>query len=252
MAQKDAAAPAPRPAVQVAAVPGVPREPAGASVEEEKEEEQQQQLCQAFSAALLSVEDVDEQDGEQPQLCSEYVKEIYGYLRELEVTRAPRLARAPPPRPLSGRGRSVNASWLFPQVQQTIRADYMKGYEITPNMRALLVDWLVQVHSRFQLLQETLYLAVAILDRFLQARTFCVFCAGVPLVFTERSTTFISLALLYSSSRCLAGNCSWPASLPCWWPASSRRCTPQRWATLRTSQTTPTPSARSWRWSGWS
>lgn len=47
----------------------------------------------------------------------------------------------------------------------------MKGYEITPNMRALLVDWLVQVHSRFQLLQETLYLAVAILDRFLQART---------------------------------------------------------------------------------
>lgn len=56
-----------------------------------------------------------------------------------------------------------------------IRADYMKGYEITPNMRALLVDWLVQVHSRFQLLQETLYLTVAILDRFLQARTFCVF-----------------------------------------------------------------------------
>lgn len=84
MAQKDAAAPAPRPAVQVAAVPGVPREPAGASVEEEKEEEQQQ-LCQAFSAALLSVEDVDKQDGEQPQLCSEYVKEIYSYLRELEV-----------------------------------------------------------------------------------------------------------------------------------------------------------------------
>lgn len=117
MAQKDVAAPAPRPAVQVAAVqvaavPSAPREPAGASVEEEKEE--QQQLCQAFSAALLSVEDVDEQDGEQPQLCSEYVKEIYGYLHELEVTQAPRLARAPPPRPLAARGRSVNASWLFP------------------------------------------------------------------------------------------------------------------------------------------
>lgn len=46
----------------------------------------------------------------------------------------------------------------------------MKGYDITPNMRALLVDWLVQVHSRFHLLQETLYLAVAVLDRFLQAR----------------------------------------------------------------------------------
>lgn len=62
------------------------------------------------------------------------------------------------------------------QEQQNIRADYMKGYDITPNMRALLVNWLVQVHSRFQLLQETLYLTVAILDRFLQARTFSVFC----------------------------------------------------------------------------
>lgn len=83
MAQKDAAAPAPRPVVQVAAVSGVPQERARVSVEEEKEEEQQ--LCQAFSAALLSVEDVDEHDGEQPQLCSEYVKEIYSYLHELEV-----------------------------------------------------------------------------------------------------------------------------------------------------------------------
>lgn len=60
---------------------------------------------------------------------------------------------------------------VSPQVQQAIRANYMEGYEITERMRALLVDWLVQVHSRFQLLQETLYLTVAILDRFLQVRT---------------------------------------------------------------------------------
>lgn len=53
-------------------------------------------------------------------------------------------------------------------MQQTVRANYMQGYEITDGMRALLIDWLVQVHSRFQLLQETLYLTVAILDRFLQ------------------------------------------------------------------------------------
>lgn len=44
----------------------------------------------------------------------------------------------------------------------------MQGYEITERMRSLLIDWLVQVHSRFQLLQETLYLTVAVLDRFLQ------------------------------------------------------------------------------------
>lgn len=46
----------------------------------------------------------------------------------------------------------------------------MEGYEINERMRALLIDWLIQVHSRFQLLQETLYMTVAILDRFLQVK----------------------------------------------------------------------------------
>lgn len=166
MAQKDAAAPEPRPVVQVAAVPDVPEQPAGASVEDDGEK-----LCQAFSAALLSVEDVDEQDGEQPQLCSEYAKDIYKYLHELEVTWAFGCLLFKPACLLW-----LRISWTRRgslQEQQNIRADYMKGYEITPNMRALLVDWLVQVHARFQLLQETLYLTVAILDRFLQARTAC-------------------------------------------------------------------------------
>lgn len=35
-------------------------------------------------------------------------------------------------------------------------------------MRAILIDWLVQVHMRFKLLQETMFMAVSILDRFLQ------------------------------------------------------------------------------------
>uniref|UniRef100_A0A3Q0R049 G2/mitotic-specific cyclin-B2 n=1 Tax=Amphilophus citrinellus TaxID=61819 RepID=A0A3Q0R049_AMPCI len=97
------------------------------------------ELCQAFSEALLTIQDVDEQDVDQPQLCSDYVKDIYKYLHVLEV-------------------------------QQAIQSNYMQGYEITERMRALLIDWLVQVHSRFQLLQETLYLTVAILDRFLQVQ----------------------------------------------------------------------------------
>lgn len=40
--------------------------------------------------------------------------------------------------------------------------------EITGKMRSVLVDWIVQVHLRFHLLQETLYLTVSILDRYLQ------------------------------------------------------------------------------------
>lgn len=35
-------------------------------------------------------------------------------------------------------------------------------------MRGVLVDWLVEVHQQFHLLVETLYLTVAIIDRYLQ------------------------------------------------------------------------------------
>ena len=38
------------------------------------------------------------------------------------------------------------------------------------NMRGILTDWLIQVHSRFRLLPETLFLAVNIIDRFLSLR----------------------------------------------------------------------------------
>ncbi|XP_027137696.1 G2/mitotic-specific cyclin-B2-like isoform X1 [Larimichthys crocea] len=125
------------PAVRVQAaadrLPPVSEESADVSMKDEDE------LCQAFSEALLTVQDVDEDDADLPQLCSQYVKDIYSYLHVLEV-------------------------------QQAVRANYMQGYEITERMRALLIDWLVQVHSRFQLLQETLYLTVAVLDRFLQVQ----------------------------------------------------------------------------------
>lgn len=46
----------------------------------------EESLCQAFSDALLcKIEDIDHEDGENPQLCSDYVKDIYQYLRQLEV-----------------------------------------------------------------------------------------------------------------------------------------------------------------------
>ncbi|KAK5900539.1 hypothetical protein CgunFtcFv8_025490 [Champsocephalus gunnari] len=96
-------------------------------------------LCQAFSDVILhtAVRDVDADDYENPMLCSEYVKEIYKYLRQLEV-------------------------------EQNVRATYLQGHEVTGNMRAILVDWLVQVSLKFRLLQETMYLTVGIIDRFLQ------------------------------------------------------------------------------------
>nr|XP_015798950.2 G2/mitotic-specific cyclin-B1 [Nothobranchius furzeri] len=96
-------------------------------------------LCQAFSDVLLhtAVRDVDADDYDNPMLCSEYVKDIYKYLRQLEV-------------------------------EQNVRPTYLQGQEVTGNMRAILIDWLVQVSLKFRLLQETMYMTVGIIDRFLQ------------------------------------------------------------------------------------
>ncbi|NWT47052.1 CCNB1 protein, partial [Chroicocephalus maculipennis] len=94
-------------------------------------------LCQAFSDVLLDVKDVDMDDGDDPHLCSTYVKDIYKYLRELEENKP-------------------------------VRPKYLDGREINGNMRAMLMDWLVQVQVKFKFHQETLYMAVGIIDCFLQ------------------------------------------------------------------------------------
>ncbi|XP_022346838.1 G2/mitotic-specific cyclin-B1-like isoform X1 [Enhydra lutris kenyoni] len=94
-------------------------------------------LCQAFSDVILAVNDVDAEDGADPNLCSEYVKDIYAYLRQLEE-------------------------------EQAIRPKYLLGREVTGNMRAILIDWLVQVQMKFRLLQETMYMTVSIIDWFMQ------------------------------------------------------------------------------------
>ncbi|XP_059808443.1 G2/mitotic-specific cyclin-B2 isoform X2 [Hypanus sabinus] len=115
-------------------IPEVPLSPTPMDVSMKEED-----LCQAFSGTLLEIEDIDAEDGGNPQLCSQYIKDIYKYLHQLEM-------------------------------QQTIRPHYLEGQEINERMRAILVDWLVQVHSRFHLLQETLYMTLAIMDRFLQSQ----------------------------------------------------------------------------------
>lgn len=104
--------------------------------------------CAAFSSLKISepeaplpanVQDIDGPDTGNAQLCSEYVNGIYDYMRQLEQR--------------------------FP-----IKEEFLTGYDITGRMRSILIDWLVQVHMRFHLLQETLFLTVAILDRFLQVQ----------------------------------------------------------------------------------
>ena len=49
--------------------------------------------------------------------------------------------------------------------------NYMRSQvELAWKMRGILVDWLIQLHTRFRLAPETLFLCVNLIDRFLSAR----------------------------------------------------------------------------------
>jgi len=43
--------------------------------------------------------------------------------------------------------------------------------EINERMRSILIDWLIEVHQKFELNQETLYLTINIVDRYLAVTT---------------------------------------------------------------------------------
>ena len=87
-----------------------------------------------------AVQDLDQEDLDDPLMVAEYVVEIFEYLKKLEVSTRP-------------------------------NADYMEHQEdLEWKMRGILVDWLIEVHTRFHLLPETLFLAVNIIDRFLSAK----------------------------------------------------------------------------------
>ncbi|KAI0674570.1 cyclin-like protein [Trametes maxima] len=85
-------------------------------------------------------DDLDAEDADDPLMVSEYVVEIFEYLKEVEQTTMP------------------NPNYMANQK------------DLAWKMRGILTDWLIQVHSRFRLLPETLFLCVNIIDRFLSAR----------------------------------------------------------------------------------
>ncbi|KAF8067783.1 nime/cyclinb [Lyophyllum atratum] len=85
-------------------------------------------------------DDLDADDWDDPAMVSEYVVEVCIYLKQIELQTCP-------------------------------NPDYMANHpELDWEKRGILVDWILQVHARFNLLQETLFLFTNILDRFLSAR----------------------------------------------------------------------------------
>jgi len=82
------------------------------------------------------VEDIDVGDADDPQQCHEYLDDIFKYLRKLEKSYRP-------------------------------RSDYLaRQKEVNTKMREVLVDWLIEVATKFRLLPESLFLGVAIMDIF--------------------------------------------------------------------------------------
>ncbi|KAA8648604.1 hypothetical protein EYZ11_001589 [Aspergillus tanneri] len=85
------------------------------------------------------VDDLDTEDLDDPLMAAEYVVEIFEYMRQLELETLP------------------NPHYIEHQP------------DLEWKMRGILVDWLIEVHTRFRLLPETLFLAVNLIDRFLSA-----------------------------------------------------------------------------------
>ncbi|KAK4284909.1 hypothetical protein QN277_001678 [Acacia crassicarpa] len=84
------------------------------------------------------VMDIDVCDAKDPLAVVEYIDEIYEFYRKIE-----------------------NTSCVSP--------DYMAGqFDVNEKMRAILIDWLIEVHYKFELMEETLYLALNLIDRFLE------------------------------------------------------------------------------------
>jgi cyclin B len=87
--------------------------------------------------------DIDARDLDKPLLCTEYVNQMYALFREAEKSESLRFF-----------------------------SDYMPTQpHITEKMRSILVDWLVEVHLKFKMVPESLYLTVNLVDRYLQRVT---------------------------------------------------------------------------------
>ncbi|KAA1064998.1 G2/mitotic-specific cyclin [Puccinia graminis f. sp. tritici] len=115
-----------------------------------KEKPSKKELTRVAKAQLAKIqqkvaekdwEDLDEGDEEDPLMVTEYVVEIYNYMKEVEMETLP------------------DSNYMVRQV------------ELTWKMRGVLVDWIIEVHSKFRLLPETLYLAINLMDRFLTKRS---------------------------------------------------------------------------------
>ncbi len=95
-------------------------------------------MCLASPAPVKPTwEDIDAADADDPQAVVQYCTSIFEHLQKKEL-------------------------------QDRVNPKYMaKQLDITEKMRTMVIDWMVEVHLKFKLLTETLFLGLNIMDRFL-------------------------------------------------------------------------------------
>ena len=89
----------------------------------------------------LNIENEEKTINKNPQLVEEYIDEIYNNLKSTEAQFLP-----------------------LENYMEKIQKD------ITERMRLILLDWLIEVHLKFKLLPETLFITINIIDRYLSIR----------------------------------------------------------------------------------
>ena len=87
--------------------------------------------------------DIDARDAHDPLSVTDYVEDMYKHFLRKE------------------KQSSVNRMYMGRHGEKD------KQPNINESMRCILVDWLIEVHYKFKLFPETLYLTINILDRFL-------------------------------------------------------------------------------------
>ncbi|KAK8602052.1 hypothetical protein V6N13_058285 [Hibiscus sabdariffa] len=107
--------------------------PVGHQSPQRKEEDE---VCKKLEGSK-DVVDIDS-NLKDPRVCSLYAPDIYNYIRVTELNRRP--------------------STSYMELVQK---------DITPSMRGILIDWLVEVSEEYKLVPDTLYLTVSLVDRFL-------------------------------------------------------------------------------------
>jgi len=117
--------------------------------------ERELEVAKQYVLETTTEEELEEESWDV-SMVAEYGDEIFEYMRKLEVSDTHYCRHL---------ANSISQKNLMPNPY------YMDiQTEIRWSMRSVLMDWLVQVHHRFALLPETLFLTVNYIDRFLSVK----------------------------------------------------------------------------------